>query len=173
MLALLPTGTDVDYQLGGAAPAPDHVGILVRDREEAPQEGRCNVCYVNGFQIQPQEKALWRQRPELVLWDGAGDPVVDEAWGEWLLDLRTQEKRKRIARIVTRWTAACADDGFDAVEYDNLDSFTRSGGLLKRRHALRFARPADFEETCAAYDATHAVVLRDRDLSPEGVHEWC
>jgi hypothetical protein len=34
-------------------------------------------------------------------------------------------------------------------------------------------RAADFDETCAAYGETHAVVLRDRDLTPEGVHEWC
>ena len=228
----LPTGTDVDYQLGGAVTAPAHVGIVVRDREESPQTGRFNVCYVNGFQTQPHEKAFWRKRPGLVLRDRDGRPVVDEAWGEWLLDLRTHAKRKRIARIVTRWTRGCARDGFAAVEYDNLDSFTRSDGLLKRRHALRYARllttgahrhglaagqknlagldggtvgfdfavaeecgrydecgsyvddfgdqvlmveyrAADFEKTCAAYGATHAVVLRDRDLSPEGVRRWC
>jgi hypothetical protein len=228
----LPTGTDVDYQLGGATPAPAHVGIVVRDREDAPQPGRHNVCYVNGFQTQPHEKRFWRKRPGLVLRDRTGSPVVDEAWGEWLLDLRTADKRKRIARIVTRWTAACAGDGFDAVEFDNLDSFTRSHGLLRRRHALRYARllargahevglaagqknlagfdghrvgydfavseecgrydecaayvedfgdqvlmieyrVADFEATCDEHGATHAVVLRDRDLSPEGVHEWC
>src|SRR5206468_2676945 len=34
----------------------------------------------------------------------------------------------------------CAAKGFDAVELDNLDSFTRSHGLLKRRQALAFAR---------------------------------
>ena len=228
----LPTGTDVDYQLGGAATAPAHVGIVVRDREERPQTGRFNICYVNGFQTQAHEKAFWQKRPTLILRDHSGDPVVDEAWGEFLLDLRTRDKRKRIARIVTRWTRGCAKDGFDAVEYDNLDSFTRSHGLLKRRHALAYARLltrgahrqglaagqknlagfdghrvgydfavseecghydecgayvddfgdqvlmieylADaFDETCGAYAATHAVVLRDRDLSPEGVHQWC
>ena len=228
----LPGDTDVDYQLGGAVEAPDHVGIVVRDREAEPQAGRFNVCYVNGFQTQPDDKAFWRKRPGLVLRDRSGAPVVDEAWGELLLDLRTREKRTRIARIVTRWTKGCAKDGYDAVEFDNLDSFTRSGGLLKRRHALRFARlltrgahrhglaagqknlagldgrrvgydfavaeecgrydecgayvadhgdqvlmveyrVADFERTCAAYGATHAVVLRDRDLSPGGVHRWC
>ena len=230
-LALLPTGTHVDYQLGGSAPAPADVGIVVRDREAPPHEGRYNVCYVNGFQTQAHEKAFWLKRPALVLRNRDGDPVVDEAWGEWLLDLRTRDKRKRIARIVTRWTAACADDGYAAVEFDNLDSFTRSG-LLKRRHAVKYARllvkgahanglaagqknlagydghrvgydfvvseecgrydecdayvedfgdqvlmieyrTADFEATCATYGATHAVVLRDRDLSPEGVHQWC
>jgi hypothetical protein len=69
-----------------------------------------------------------------------GRPVVDGAWGEWLLDLRTPAKRKRLARIVGRWTAACARDGFDAVEFDNLDSFTRSHGLLTRRDAVAYAR---------------------------------
>lgn len=228
----LPTGTDVDYQLGGASPAPANVGIVVRDREEAPQAGRFNVCYVNGFQTQAHEKAFWRERPGLLLHDRAGAVVVDEAWGEWLLDLRTRDKRKRIARIVTRWTKGCAVDGFDAVEFDNLDSFTRSHRLIKRKQALAYARlltrgahraglaagqknlagydghrvgydfavseecghydecdayvddfgdqvlmieylAEDFDATCAQYGDTHAVVLRDRDLSPEGVHRWC
>ena len=227
----LPTGTDVDYQLGGSAPVPGHVGIVVRDREDAPRPGSYNICYVNGFQTQAHEKRFWKRHPRLVLRED-GKPVVDEAWGEWLLDLRTAEKRKRLAKIIGRWTAGCADDGFDAVEFDNLDSFTRSHGLLKRRHAVRYARllvrgaheqglaagqknlagwdgtqvgydfavseecgrydecgayvadygdqvlmieyrAKDFEETCAAYGDTHAVVLRDRDLSPEGVHRWC
>lgn len=37
--------------------------------------------------------------------------------------------------------AGCAADGFDAVEYDNLDSFSRSHGLLSARDARRYARP--------------------------------
>ena len=143
-----------------------------------------------------------------------------------------REKRKALAQIVGRWTAGCADDGFDAVEFDNLDSFTRSHRLLKRRQAVRYSkllvpgahehglaagqknlagwdgtavgydfavseecgrfdecdayvedygdqvlmieyRVQDYDETCEAYGDTHAVVLRDRDLSPEGVHRWC
>ena len=75
MLALLPlhplpTGTDVDYQLGGERPVPDRVGIVVRDREAAPVEGRYNVCYVNGFQSQPGERGFWRQHWRLVLKGG-------------------------------------------------------------------------------------------------------
>jgi hypothetical protein len=38
-----------------------------------------------------------------------------------------------------RWTAGCAADGFDAVEYDNLDSFSRSHGVLTRRQAKTYA----------------------------------
>ena len=228
----LPTGTDVDYQLGGAADPPANVGIVVRDRTEPPAVGRFNVCYVNGFQTQPDEKRFWARHPGLLLRDADGRPVVDEAWGEFLLDIGTAAKRKALARIVGRWVRGCAHDGYAAVEYDNLDSFTRSDGLLRKRQAIRFARllvdrahrhglvagqknlagfdgttigydfavaeecgrydecqryvddfgdqvlmieyrSGDFAETCTAYGTTHAVVLRDRDLTPTGVHGWC
>jgi len=135
----LPSGTDVDYQLGGASPPADNVGIVVRDRNAPPAAGRYNICYVNGFQTQPDERGFWQRRTGLVLRDG-GRPVVDEAWGEWVLDIRTPAKRSRLAEIVGRWTQECAADGFDAVEFDNLDSFTRSQGLISRAQAIAFAR---------------------------------
>jgi len=53
VVTALPTGTDVDYQLGGAAEPEPNVGIVVRDRTDPPAAGRFNVCYVNGFQTQP------------------------------------------------------------------------------------------------------------------------
>lgn len=135
----LPVPTDLDYQLGGGNDElPEAVGIVARDRNDSPLAGHYNVCYVNGFQTQPDEKAFWRKHWRLVL--KRGRPVKDEVWGEWLLDLRTRDKRHDLARIVGRWTAGCADDGFQAVEFDNLDSFTRSHGLLTRRQALRYAR---------------------------------
>lgn len=118
------------------------------------------------------------------------------------------------------------------MEYDNLDSFTRSDGLLRPRQASAYAallveaahaaglaagqknragwdgtrvgfdfavaeecgrydecaaytavygdqvlaveyRREDFEATCAAVGEQLPVVLRDRDLTPEGVREWC
>nr|WP_246304907.1 endo alpha-1,4 polygalactosaminidase [Nocardioides thalensis] len=130
----------MDYQLGGPWDGvPDEVGIVVRDRRAKPLAGRHNVCYVNGFQTQPDEKRFWRKHWRLVL-KKDGRPVTDEAWGEWLLDLRTPSKRRALARVVGRWTERCAADGFDSVEYDNLDSFTRSRQLLERRHATAFAR---------------------------------
>ena len=55
---------------------------MVRDRSRAAGGGRFNVCYVNGFQTQPDEKRFWRKHPGLVLRDADGRPVVDEAWGE-------------------------------------------------------------------------------------------
>lgn len=135
----LPTGTDVDYQLGGSAEVPEHVGIVVRDRTASPADGRYNVCYVNGFQTQPDQRRFWKRHWRLVLKDN-GRAVEDEAWGEWLLDVRTRAKRVDLARIVGRWVRGCAADGFDAVEYDNLDSFTRSHRLILRRQALAHAR---------------------------------
>ena len=227
----LPVGTDVDYQLGGAKAMPPHVGILVRDRRADPAAGRYNVCYVNGFQTQPDERRFWKKRMWLVL-KRDGRPVVDEAWGEWLLDIRSKRKRRALARIVGRWTQRCADDGFAGVEYDNLDSFTRSHRLLKRRHAVAYARllvrrahdadlaagqknlagfdgtrvgfdfavaeecaryrecqryvasygrrvlvieyrKRDFRRACERYADELAIVLRDRDLTPDGVHKWC
>lgn len=134
----LPTGTAWDYQLGGDRPVPDGVGIVVRDRTSEPLEGAYNICYVNGFQTQPGAKKFWRDHWRLVLKQG-GEPVVDGAWGEWLLDIGTPSKRRALARIVGRWIAGCAEDGFDAVEYDNLDSFTRSKGGLGSGDARRFA----------------------------------
>ncbi|WP_204164723.1 endo alpha-1,4 polygalactosaminidase [Nocardioides daejeonensis] len=134
-----PADTDVDYQLGGVAEPPDRVGIVVRDREAPVVPGRYNVCYVNGFQTQPGEGRFWRKHGRLLL-RHRGHVVLDEQWGEKLFDIRTARKRQRLARIVARWTRGCARDGFDAVEFDNLDSFSRSEGLIKRRHARRFAR---------------------------------
>ncbi len=138
-LVALPVGTDVDYQLGGVRSVPARVGVVVRDRTAEPETDRYNICYVNGFQTQDSERDFWAKRMKLVL-HHHGEPVVDEAWGEWLLDIRTEAKRDRLAVIMGRWISGCADDGFDAVEFDNLDSFTRSGGLLDRADAVAFAR---------------------------------
>ncbi len=137
-VTLPPTGTDWDYQLGGARPVPHHVGIVERDRRAKPVSGKYNVCYVNGFQTQSNEKRFWRRHWSLVLKD-AGKPVVDSVWGEWLLDIRTPAKRRDLARIMGRWTRGCADDGYDAVEYDNLDSFSRSHHLITRADAKAYA----------------------------------
>jgi len=41
----------------------------------------------------------------LALRRGGGRPVVDSAWGEWLLNIRTPRKRVRLARIVGRPTS--------------------------------------------------------------------
>jgi hypothetical protein len=137
-IPLPPIGTDWDYQLGGARPVPAHVGIVERDRRAAPVAGKYNICYVNGFQTQVDEKKFWHRHWSLVL-KRNGRPVVDSVWGEWLLDIRTTAKRLALAKIMGRWTARCARDGFDAVEYDNQDSFTRSHHLLTPADADKYS----------------------------------
>jgi hypothetical protein len=65
---------------------------------------------------------------------------VDKNWGELLLDTGTRTKRRALARIVGRWIDGCGRSGFDAVEPDNLDSWQRSKGLLRRRDNVAFAQ---------------------------------
>src|SRR6478752_8629660 len=120
-----------DYQLGGGYTPAAGVKIVTRDREDVPAPGLYNICYVNGFQTQPQDNERWlADHADLVLHDSGGDPVIDEDWGEYLLDTSTETKRAALSQIVGEWIIKCADDGFDAVEIDNLDSYSRSSGLL-------------------------------------------
>lgn len=229
---------DWDYQIGGAATPGPGVGTVVRDRRDDPTpaaSGLYDVCYVNAFQTQADERRDWLApgRRDLLL-RRDGRPVVDGAWGEWLLDTRTAADRRRIARIVGRWIDGCARDGFDAVEPDNLDSWSRSHGLLDRsdnialsrllarrahraglaiaqknaaglaatgptigfdfavaeecgrydecgRYAAAYDdrvlvveyRRADFDAACAAWGDRLPVVLRDRDVTPQGVRAHC
>jgi hypothetical protein len=125
-----PGGENVDYQLGGAYAVPDGVGIVVRDSTERPAPGVWSICYVNGFQTQPGQEDRWSgERADLILRDGAGRVVVDPDWpDERLLDTRRPEKRRAIAAVIGEDLRRCAERGFDAVEIDNLDSFTRAPG---------------------------------------------
>jgi hypothetical protein len=138
-ITLPPGDTDWDYQLGGARSVPDHVGIVERDRHAKPVPDTYNVCYVNGFQTQVEQKRFWRQHHWSLVLKDHGKPVVDSVWGEWLLDTRTSAKRHSLARIIGRWTVRCAKDGFDAVEFDNLDSWSRSHHLLSRGDNKKYA----------------------------------
>lgn len=140
-LALPPLNAGFDYQLGGAYAPADSVKIVSRDRNEQPAKGLYNICYVNGFQAQQSENDFWNsQHSDLVLKDQSGKPVVDVDWNEMLLDVSTPEKRTALAAIEAGWIAGCAKSGFDAVEIDNLDSYSRSGGRLTADDAVAFVR---------------------------------
>ncbi|HWS38632.1 MAG TPA: endo alpha-1,4 polygalactosaminidase [Actinoplanes sp.] len=135
-----PAGAGVDYQLGGAYTLPKGVTVVSRDREAKPAAGAYNVCYVNAFQAQPGDEAWWRKNhPDLLLRDKNGDLVVDEDWDELMFDVSTEAKRTALTAIVGEWIDKCAADGFQAIESDNLDSFTRSNGLLTQAQAVAFA----------------------------------
>lgn len=70
-----------------------------------------------------------------------GQPVFDPDWpDEALLDTGSEDSRQRIADRLAPLIAGCAEAGFDAVEFDNLDSYTRSGGRLTLEDNLALAR---------------------------------
>lgn len=148
---LPPASAAPDYQLGGAYDPDPRVGIVARDKAAEPAEVAYSICYVNGFQTQPGERDLWSD--EEVLQDPATDAdVIDPDWpDEALLDTRTGAGRQAIADRVGGWVRDCADAGFDAVEFDNLDSYTRSNGLLNLDDTLALAR--------MLVDAAHAAGL--------------
>ncbi|MFD6157360.1 endo alpha-1,4 polygalactosaminidase [Nocardia sp. NPDC060256] len=129
---LPPTRAIADYQLGGAYPPPTGVEVVTRDSTAQPAPGLYNICYINGFQTQPADREHWlSERRDLVLADKSGRPVIDPDWpDELILDTSTEAKRRRLTDILAPTIRQCRDAGFRAVEFDNLDSYSRSRGQL-------------------------------------------
>jgi endo-alpha-1,4-polygalactosaminidase (GH114 family) len=128
------------------------VSVVSRDwfSGAAAADPAYSICYVNAFQSQPDERGV--DRPdERSNWPGGlvltrlGD---DPEWGgEYLVDIGTARKRRRAVAWVGRMIERCARKGYEAVEYDNLDSWTRFDGTpladrvpFEKRHALAYAR---------------------------------
>ncbi|MCM6773741.1 endo alpha-1,4 polygalactosaminidase [Nocardia sp. CDC159] len=137
-VTLPPRAAGFDYQIGGPYPPPAGVRVVSRDYSVAPAEGLYNICYVNGFQVQTGAEREWD--PDLLLRDANGELVIDEDWNEVLLDIRTEDKRARIAAKVNGWIDTCAAKRYQAVEPDNYDSYTRSKDLLTADQAQSFIR---------------------------------
>ena len=136
-----PADGRVDYQLGGAWQPPADVTVVARDRTEPPLAGVYSICYVNGFQTQPGEASFWLdEHPDLLVRDASGDPQIDPNWpDEMALDTSTVANRTALAGILGEWIDGCADDGYQSVEFDNLDSYTRFDGLTRDGN-VAFAR---------------------------------
>lgn len=133
-----PAGAAFDYQLGAAYPPPDGVAVVARDRTAPAAAGVYSVCYLNAFQTQPGELDVW---PEDTLLRADGEPVIDPDWpDEVILDTSTEAARTTIVRVVSEWIEQCARDGYAAVEFDNLDTFTRTDGALTLDDNLAVAR---------------------------------
>lgn len=163
--AALPAGAVPDYQLGGAYDPADGVGIVGRDREASPADGVYSICYVNGFQTQPGELGGWDE--ELLL-HRDGVPVFDPDWpDEVLLDTSTADRRERIAATVIPWIEGCAEAGFAAVEFDNLDSYTRSDGALSLDDNLALASLL----VTAAHDSGLSAGQKNAAEDAETLHE--
>jgi hypothetical protein len=139
---LPPPGGRYDSQLGGAYPPPTDTETVSRDRSDPPAEGLYNICYVNAFQTQPGETLWWTENhSDLLLHDNNGNTVEDPNWpGELLLDTGSPQKRQALAEIVGAWIEGCAEDGYQAIEADNLDTYARSAGLLSMNDNLAYAR---------------------------------
>lgn len=147
-----PADAGFDYQIGGDYPLPGGVTVVSRDwfSGHAAPAPDYTICYVNAFQTQanergtdrPDERSNWPRR--LVLSKLGDDPH----WGgEYLIDISTNKKRARAAAWVEQMIDGCAAGGFDGVEFDNLDSWTRFNGTplnqkvpFGRADALAYAR---------------------------------
>lgn len=141
----LPANAVFDYQIGRDYEPPSGTTVVIRDwfLGEALADGY-SICYVNAFQTQdddpgvdrPDERSNW---PDTLVLSGFED---DPNWaGEYLIDISTAADREAAADHLLPMIEACADKGFDAVEYDNLDSWTRLPGLpFGRAEAIEFAR---------------------------------
>jgi hypothetical protein len=135
---LPPTHAKFDYQIGGAYTPPAGVQVVTRDRTAAPAAGLYNICYVNAFQVQPGEQGQWDS--DLLLRDAQGNLVIDEDWGEALLDIRTTTKQTRVAAKVNGWIDGCGALGYQGIEPDNYDSFSRSKNLITTSQAKAYLK---------------------------------
>lgn len=143
-----------DYQLGGPYEPPSGATTIARDRTAEPAGAGYDICYVNGFQTQPDASQRFAaEHPELLVQHGGG-PLADPGWpDEYLFDTSTAAKRQALSDLVGAWIVGCADAGYDAVEIDNLDSYTRSEGALRQDDNLALAA----EYARIAHDAGLAI----------------
>jgi hypothetical protein len=127
-----PANATFDYQIGGDYPLPKGATVVSRDwyLGSAPA-GAYGICYVNAFQTQadepdvdrPDERSNW---PADLVLSALGD---DPNWGgEYLIDVSSEARRTKAAAWVRPMLETCAAKGFQAVEFDNLDSWTRFDG---------------------------------------------
>jgi hypothetical protein len=135
-----PSGAVIDYQLGGGYAPAAGVGGVARDSTDVPADGLYSICYVNGFQTQPADRDAWLDGHSGLVLQRNGEPIIDENWpDELILNASTADKRRRIAAELATTLDRCAQAGFDAIEIDNLDSYTRSDGRLNQDDAVALA----------------------------------
>jgi hypothetical protein len=140
-----PPDAPFDYQLGGDYEPAAGVRVVSRDwfsGQPLDAGGGFSICYINAFQTQPDEAYV--DRPDersnwpagLVLTDLGDDP----GWaGEYVIDIGTAAQRSRAFEHVVPMIDACTAKGFDAVEFDNLDSWTRFDVQFGRDESVAYA----------------------------------
>ncbi|MEY9257765.1 hypothetical protein ABH903_000775 [Brevibacterium epidermidis] len=137
-ITLPPSTGSFDYQLGGAydalpadsaqvttaeaATATTSIDVVVRDSAADPLPDAYSICYVNGFQTQPDEAEDWADDEDVLLHDGDGELVNDPDWpDEHILNPETGHARTVILDRLGEVIDGCGRKGFAAVEIDNLD----------------------------------------------------
>ncbi|KAI6170772.1 hypothetical protein M3Y97_01109900 [Aphelenchoides bicaudatus] len=131
-----------DYQIGGNYTPKSDVAIVARDKS-APRASKIySICYINAFQTQPNEKEFWTSKySDLLLKNSNGELIEDPEWeDEYIFDTSVDEKRTALFGIVKKWIDECAKKEYNAIEPDNLDSYTRSENLLTKENNLAFAK---------------------------------
>ena len=155
-----PENAGFDYQIGGDYPLPAGVSVVSRDWFSGQPAGDpvYSICYVNAFQTQPNERGVDRPDersnwPRRLVLRKLGD---DPKWGgEYLIDLRNAKRRRKAADWVEQMIDGCAGKGYHAVEYDNLDSWTRFDGTpLERR--VPFGKRQAFAYASLLAELAHA-----------------
>jgi Glycoside-hydrolase family GH114 len=154
-----PADAGFDYQIGGDYRLAPGVSVVSRDwfaGQDAPGN-RYTICYVNAFQTQedergvdrPGDRSKWPRR--LVLFSLGDDPN----WGgEYLIDLSSPAKRTAALHHVRPMVDRCAVKGFEAIELDNLDSWTRFDGI-PRADDVPFGRRAAVAYAALLTDYAH------------------
>ncbi len=125
--ALPPADGAFDYQINGSYEPASDVEVISRDWfVSSADPDLYSICYVNAFQTQPDydigrpdETSQW---PALVVTD-----LEDPNWpGEFLIDISSETARITAASHMEQILDTCAAKGYDAIEFDNLDSWTRT-----------------------------------------------
>jgi hypothetical protein len=138
--ALPRANAGLDYQLGQAYPLPSGVSVVSRDHTEDAAPGAYNICYINGFQAQEDALDWWDDNHPDVLLRKNGKVVIDQDWNEALLDYSTAAKRSELLGVMSGWIEECQAAGYQALEPDNQDAYSRSGGLLTKSQALAWSQ---------------------------------
>jgi hypothetical protein len=73
-ITLPPVNGQFDYQINGSYTPASGVQIVDRDNGDTPAAGLYNICYMNTFQTQPENKTFWMdEHSDLLLRNANGD----------------------------------------------------------------------------------------------------
>ncbi|TCO54833.1 endo alpha-1,4 polygalactosaminidase [Actinocrispum wychmicini] len=172
-ITLPPAHGQFDYQIGGAYTPDSSVAIVDRDFSAAPVAGKYNICYINALQSQADsgsgggepeyDTVSWwvKYHNDLIVKDSKGKPVLDPDWHEAVLDVSTTAKQQAILDIEKPWIDGCKTSGFQAIEPDNLDSYSRSKG------AFTFAKDKEYMKAFVTYAHGKGLAVAQKNTNSE------